>query len=160
MSPEQHELEQSQAFTYYFVPAFLNSVGMGVCRSNTGTPGSGTAPWACNPKPLNSSLHLLNKTISLQLFLEKLKGEEKAVNLSNHDSIRGHLFLKLLYFSQRFLCSRSLGIANYQSRAGGSVTDLLCKLGKKMGLSPLHWLRVKYVLWRGLKLNIGLVKCS
>lgn len=43
--------------------------------------GSETGPCACNPKPLSRSLHLLNETISLQLFLEKLQGEEEAANL-------------------------------------------------------------------------------
>lgn len=122
--------------SYYFVPAFLNRMGMGVCRSNTETPGSGTGPWACNPNPLNRSLHLLNETISLQLFLEKLKGEEKAGNLSKHDSIRGHFFLKLLYFSQHFMCSRSLWITNYQSRPGGSVLLPCCVSWAKNGSVP------------------------
>lgn len=49
--------------------------------SNTEKPGRETGPCTCNPKPLSGSLHLLNETVGLQLFLEKLQGQEEAVHV-------------------------------------------------------------------------------
>lgn len=62
-------------------------MGTGVCRSNTETPGSEPGPCACNPKPLSRSLHLLNETIGLQLFLGNLQGKEKRQIFQNHGSV-------------------------------------------------------------------------
>lgn len=73
-----------------------------VFADQTQTAASETSPCACNPKSLSGSLYLLKETIGLQLFLEKLQGQEEQRIFQNYDSVERPPLPKAIAFPLPF----------------------------------------------------------